>query len=133
MNIHSFSRLILSPTVKLRTPAKYWWRSLALASVLICSARPTTAVAATSTTDFPVWIELDKPQLVTVVIEDAAGRRVCNLVSETQLPAGRNRLSWDGFDDGNRNAEGDLIRKRVGENQRGQVSLNENQRGQRRS
>jgi len=63
--------------------------------------------------DFPVWIELDKPQLVTVVIEDAARQRVCNLVSETPLPAGRNRLSWDGFDDGKRNAEGDLIRKRV--------------------
>jgi len=113
MNIHSLSRLILSAAVKLRTPTKCWWRSLALASVLICSARPTTAAAAASTTDFPVWIELDKPQLVTVVIEDAAGQRVCNLVSETPLPAGRNRLSWDGFDDGKRNAEGDLIRKRV--------------------
>ena len=72
MNIHSLARLILMATVKLRTPTNYGWRSLALAAVLICSARPTTAAAAASTTDFPVWIELDKPQLVTIVIEDAA-------------------------------------------------------------
>ena len=95
------------------TPNQYWWRSLALAFALICSALPTTVAAAASTTDFPIWIELDKPQLVTVVIEDAAGQRVRNLVAETQLPAGRNRLSWDGFDDGQRNAGGDLIRQRV--------------------
>ncbi len=50
--------------------------------------------------DFPIWIELDKPQLVTVVIENEAGERVRNLVAEMQLPAGRNRLSWDGYDDG---------------------------------
>ena len=77
------------------------------------SALPTKAAAAEATKDFPIWIELDKPQLVTVVIEDAAGQRVRNLVAEMQLPAGRNRLSWDGFDDGKRNADGDLIRKRV--------------------
>ena len=88
-------------------------RSLAFAAVLLCSALPTEAAAAETATDFPIWIELDKPQRVTVVIEDAAGRRVRNLVAETQLPAGRNRLSWDGFDDGNRHAGGDLIRQRV--------------------
>ena len=63
--------------------------------------------------DFPIWVELDKPQLVTVVIEDAAGLRVRNLVAEMQLPAGKNRLSWDGYDDGKRNAGGDLVRQRV--------------------
>jgi len=31
-----------------------------------------------------------------------------------QLPAGKNRLSWDGYDDGTRNADGDLVRQRVG-------------------
>ena len=79
---------------------------------IVCLALA-TKVTAENASDFPIWIELDKPQLVTVVIEDAAGRRVRNLVAETQLPAGRNRLSWDGFDDGQRNAGGDLIRKRV--------------------
>ena len=81
-------------------------RSLIFLSVIFLSS---IGVAA----DFPIWIELDKPQLVTVVIEDAAGQRVRNLVAETQLPAGRNRLSWDGFDDGQRDAGGDLIRQRV--------------------
>ena len=99
--------------MNLKTPNKYLWRSLALASVLIYFALPTQTAADAINTDFPIWIELAKPQLVTVVIEDAAGHRVRNLVVETQLPAGRNRLSWDGFDDGQRNADGDLIRKRV--------------------
>ncbi len=53
-----------------------------------------------SVVDFPIWIELDKPQIVTVVIENEEGVRVRNLVAEMQLPAGRNRLSWDGYDDG---------------------------------
>ena len=44
-------------------------RSLAFAAVLLCSALPTEAAAAETATDFPIWIELDKPQLVTVVIE----------------------------------------------------------------
>ena len=56
--------------------------------------------ASDSVGDFPIWIELDKPQVVTVVIENEAGLRVRNLVAEMQLPAGRNRLSWDGYDDG---------------------------------
>ena len=30
LNIHALSRLLLIATVKLRTPTKYWWRSLAL-------------------------------------------------------------------------------------------------------
>jgi len=99
--------------MKLRNPNRNVWRSLALASLLICSGLVSEVAAAEITTDFPIWVELDKPQRVTVVIEDAAGQRVRNLVAEMQLPAGRNRLSWDGFDDGERNADGDLVRKRV--------------------
>lgn len=63
--------------------------------------------------DFPVMIELDKPATVTAVIEDAQGKRVRHLISETRLPAGKNRLSWDGFDDGVRDREGNLVRTRV--------------------
>ena len=99
--------------MQLMNPNKYWWLSLAIASVLICSTLSTTVAAATVATDFPIWIELDKPHVVTVVIEDSSGQRVRNLVAEMPLPAGRNRLSWDGFDDGKRNADGDLIRKRA--------------------
>jgi hypothetical protein len=79
--------------------------------------------ASEAATDFPIWIELDKPQLVTVVIEDAAGNRVRNLVGEMPLPAGKSRLSWDGYDDGvqetpfrqrhDQKPSGDLTRTRV--------------------
>lgn len=47
-----------------------------------------------------ISVELTKPQYVTVVIEDSAGKRVRNLISETKLPAGKNRILWDGYDDG---------------------------------
>ena len=78
------------------------------------TAVPTVSTVATQGVgDFPIWIELDKPQLVTVVIEDAHRVRVRNLIAETQLTAGRNRLSWDGYDDGKQNAAGDLVRTRV--------------------
>ncbi len=70
-------------------------------------------LSAAATVDFPIWIELEKPQLVTVVIEDAQGVRVRNLVAEMPLPAGKNRLSWDGYNDGTRNTEGDLVRTLV--------------------
>lgn len=61
----------------------------------------------------PIIIELAKPQLVTVVIEDATGKRVRNLISETKLPAGKNRILWDCYDDGQTNKAGDLVRHRV--------------------
>jgi hypothetical protein len=63
--------------------------------------------------DLPIWIDVEKPQLVTVVIEDADGIAVRNLAAELHLPAGRHRLSWDGYDNGQRNAAGDLVRNRV--------------------
>ena len=65
---------------------KHPWRSFALASVLICSALPAKVAAAANGTDFPIWIELDKPQLVTIVIEDAADQRVRNLVADRSRP-----------------------------------------------
>src|SRR5205085_10016894 len=37
--------------------------------------------------------------LVTLVIDDASGRRVRNLVSETPFPGGENVVWWDGLDD----------------------------------
>ena len=88
-------------------------RHLPLACLLSLSVLLTAAAGEAAPADFPIWVELDKPHLVTVVIEDAAGVRVRNLVAEMQLPAGKNRLSWDGYDDGKRNAEGYLVRQRV--------------------
>jgi hypothetical protein len=47
----------------------------------------------------PIRFALDRPGVVTLVIEDAAGRRVRNLVSETPMPSGENVVWWDGLDD----------------------------------
>ena len=48
---------------------------------------------------------LKSPGFVTLVIEDAAGQRVRNLISETAFPAGENTAYWDGLDDLGRNPE----------------------------
>jgi hypothetical protein len=61
----------------------------------------------------PVRFSLDAAGYATLVIEDAAGNRVRNLIAETQLPAGDNLLYWDGYDDGVRDERGNLVRKRV--------------------
>lgn len=53
----------------------------------------------------PVRFKLKAPSLVTIVIDDAQGRRVRNLVSETPFPAGGNVAWWDGMDDVGRDAE----------------------------
>ncbi|HET6246632.1 MAG TPA: PA14 domain-containing protein [Tepidisphaeraceae bacterium] len=47
----------------------------------------------------PIRFALKEPGFVTLVIEDANGVRVRNLVSETPFPAGENVAWWDGLDD----------------------------------
>ena len=47
----------------------------------------------------PIHFHLDRPSLVTLVIEDDSGQRVRNLLSETPFPAGENVAWWDGLDD----------------------------------
>uniref|UniRef100_E6Q088 NHL repeat containing protein n=1 Tax=mine drainage metagenome TaxID=410659 RepID=E6Q088_9ZZZZ len=47
----------------------------------------------------PVRFTLRAPGYVTLVIEDAQGNRVRNLVSDTWFPAGENVAWWDGSDD----------------------------------
>ncbi|HYG74863.1 MAG TPA: hypothetical protein VEK08_07665, partial [Planctomycetota bacterium] len=47
----------------------------------------------------PIRFTLQKPSFVTLVIEDAAGRRVRNLVSETRFEAGEQVVWWDGLDE----------------------------------
>lgn len=47
----------------------------------------------------PIRFKLDKPGVVTLVIDDADGKRVRNLVSETPFEAGEHVVSWDGRDD----------------------------------
>jgi len=47
----------------------------------------------------PIAFTLDKPGMVTLVIDDAQGNRVRNLISETPFEAGEHVIQWDGCDD----------------------------------
>ncbi|MEI8196541.1 MAG: hypothetical protein WCI73_11580, partial [Phycisphaerae bacterium] len=48
---------------------------------------------------------LKNPGVVTLVIEDAQGKRIRNLISDTPFPAGHNIAYWDGMDDLGRDVE----------------------------
>ncbi len=93
-------------------------RSLFFAALLALTAR-TGAAPPPAAGGIPITFTLPKAGLATVVIEDAQGRRVRNLIAETPLPAGQNTISWDGYDEGTRAAgDGDpwdrgLTRQRV--------------------
>jgi hypothetical protein len=45
----------------------------------------------------PITFTLDKPGRVTLVVEDAAGRRVRNLIADTPFEAGPHKVFWDAF------------------------------------
>ncbi|MDB6054180.1 MAG: hypothetical protein JWN25_1703 [Verrucomicrobiales bacterium] len=47
----------------------------------------------------PIHFTLKEPGFVTLVVDDSEGKRVRNLVSETEFPAGENVFYWDGLDD----------------------------------
>jgi len=53
----------------------------------------------------PVRFTLTEPAYVTLVIEDAQGMRVRNLISETSFPTGENVAWWDGLDDVGRDTD----------------------------
>lgn len=53
-----------------------------------------------SRSGIPIRFRLDRESLVTLVIEDAEGNRVRNLVSEARLAGGENTVWWDGYDNG---------------------------------
>jgi hypothetical protein len=61
----------------------------------------------------PIHFTLDKPGYVTLVIDDAKGNRVCNLLAETYLPAGQQTVTWDGYDIGDPDDKGEVRRHRV--------------------
>jgi hypothetical protein len=60
-----------------------------------------SCAAESGSTDSAISIhfKLDQPGFVTLVIDDARGKRVRNLISETSFPAGENVVPWDGLDD----------------------------------
>lgn len=83
--------------------SKWCWLAVLVVVALSLNVAPAGAVA----NGFPVTIKLEKQAYVTLVIENAQGRRVRNLVAETLFPAGESRLTWDGYDDtGNRVSAG---------------------------
>ncbi|MDQ2799081.1 MAG: hypothetical protein M3Y13_05495 [Armatimonadota bacterium] len=65
--------------------------------LLLGSIAPGRAAAPGS---IPIIVTLPKAGLTTIVIEDAKGNRVRNLIAETPLPAGKTTLYWDGYDEG---------------------------------
>ena len=50
----------------------------------------------------PIHFKLQRAGFVTLVIDDANGKRVRNLVAETWYAAGDNMITWDGKDDSGR-------------------------------
>ena len=61
----------------------------------------------------PVRFRLDRPGNVTLVVEDAGGNRVRNLIGEARMPGGENTAWWDGYDDGEWDEAHNLVRHRV--------------------
>lgn len=79
--------------------SKWTWLAVLVVVAFSLNVAPTRAAV----NGFPVTINLPKQAYVTLVIENAQGQRVRNLVAETLFPAGESRLTWDGYDDnGNR-------------------------------
>ena len=66
-------------------------RDLPSALLSIAAAAPNPPI--------PVHFTLASPGNVSLVIDDAQGNRVRNLVSDTPFPAGPNTVWWDGADD----------------------------------
>jgi hypothetical protein len=67
------------------------------AAALVSAVLP--AVRAGGLPSIPVKFHLTSAGHVTLVIEDAQGKRVRNLVSDTPFPAGDNTVWWDGTND----------------------------------
>ncbi len=81
-------------------------RILAVAAIALAASPARAAESPASPAEspaahppIPVRFTLKEPGFVTLVIEDSAGRRVRNLVSETALEAGPQVVWWDGLDD----------------------------------
>lgn len=120
-NVWKFAKPVTTRAIRLRitgvSPMKHphvankdnGGRRVWLGEIFACRTAPdanapdasdlTAAAAATAHAPIPVPFKIDKPGFVTLVIEDPAGNRIRNLVSETPFPAGDNIAWWDGTDD----------------------------------
>ena len=81
------------------------WLGELLALTALGDAEPATVIlppvpaADVGHPPIAVTFTLKEAGVVTLVIDDASGRRVRNLVSETPFPAGASTVWWDGMDD----------------------------------
>jgi len=80
---------------------------MALEAVNDAGLQTTVIPATAKATHAPIPIRFTLPEdaEVTLVIEDAAGKRIRNLVSQTPFPKGKNVAWWDGTDDLGRDRE----------------------------
>lgn len=69
------------------------------------SAIPPVATTVASNPPIPIHFNLQSAGYVSLVIDDAQGNRVRNLVSDTWFPAGPSTAWWDGTDDLGRNPD----------------------------
>ncbi|HEX2749718.1 MAG TPA: hypothetical protein VHM91_17030, partial [Verrucomicrobiales bacterium] len=60
---------------------------------------PRATAAAPEHPPVPIKFKLSEAGFVTLVIDDADGKRVRNLIAEEPFPAGENTVWWDGTDD----------------------------------
>ena len=89
---------------KTRDGKRVWlWELMALQPLesagLETAILPTAAETPASHPPIPVRLNLEEGGFVALVIEDAEGKRVRNLVAETRFPAGESVVWWDGMDD----------------------------------
>ena len=75
-------------------------RSITTSATLLTLACLPLLSAADGAPVIPVPITLDRASMVTAVIEDTNGRRVCNLVAEVKAAAGTSSFNWDLYDVG---------------------------------
>ncbi len=72
-------------------------RMKTLLAFLLLSPILTHAAEPSSHPPVPIRFHLDEPRTVTLVIEDAEGRRIRNLISAQSFPAGDQTVWWDGM------------------------------------
>ena len=98
------------------------WTSISVLAVILATStagaqgpprEPTGSGASPHPAGIPIRFRLDRPGNVTLVVEDAAGNRVRNLLGEARLPGGENVAWWDGYDDGEWDEGRNLVRHRV--------------------
>lgn len=78
----------------------FYWVPLFVAYVILSTQSSVVADAnGDAHPPIPITFELKEAGFVTLVIDDAQGRRVRNLIAETSFDAGKHTLWWDGMDD----------------------------------